>query len=264
MLSFTTRGNFIDFKYTEDVYPNQVHLVLTLHNSSKCISWGYGENATHIDFKIDDITYNEIPITSIYFDGVVMSAQADFKTKIEGMFPGLANGGGGGSSYLVASVELTDAQIKALPSTPVQILAAPPAGKAYLFLGGAIVLDASLGQYTNVSSFEDNIAGITAMFSTGFGVMGYERCADTFANVGIWGVQLAPASGRIYSPTDIEVTDGAAVAYTQDSFDGLLDGAMTINIDNYTAGYAVDLGNFTGGNAANTLKVTVYYVVVDL
>ena len=103
MLSFTTRGNFIDFKYTEDVIPYQAHNVITLHKTSKCITWGFGENATNIDFKIDDITYNEIPITSIYFDGVVMSAQADFKTKIEAMFPGLA-GGGGGSSYLVYKV----------------------------------------------------------------------------------------------------------------------------------------------------------------
>jgi hypothetical protein len=99
MLSFTTRGNFIDFKYTEDVYPYQVHLVLTLHNTSKCITWGYGETATNIDFKIDDLIYNEIPISSIYFDGVVMANQAAFKTGIEAMFPGLA-GGGVGSSYL--------------------------------------------------------------------------------------------------------------------------------------------------------------------
>ena len=123
MLSFTTRENFIDFKYTEDVIPYQVHNVITLHKTSKCITWGFGENATNIDFKIDDITYNEIPITSIYFDGVVMSVQADFKTKIEAMFPGLATGSseeGGGSSYLVYMANLEYAGA-ATPPTVVQL-----------------------------------------------------------------------------------------------------------------------------------------------
>jgi len=101
MLKFITRGNFIDFKYVEDVIHHRYseHTIITLHNTSKCIDWKLPEDTTLISFTIDELQYENIPISGIQFDGVTMTTQADFETGIVAMFPGLTSGGGG-SSYL--------------------------------------------------------------------------------------------------------------------------------------------------------------------
>jgi hypothetical protein len=112
MLKFTTRGNFIDFIYVEDVIEHRFreHTIISLHNTSKCIDWSLPEDTSLISFTIDELKYTDIPITSIYFDGVVMTTQDDFETGVVAMFPGLAGDGGGGSSYL-SYVALLSARI---------------------------------------------------------------------------------------------------------------------------------------------------------
>jgi len=147
------------------------------------------------------------------------------------------NSSPGGSSYLVRVVrDFTNDEIKALPSTPIEILPAPAAGKVILCLGGCFSGN-FVTAYSNIGSLDDP-SGITICYIKGFGPLGYERCADIFAT-----------------------------AQTPDSFQGFDVNAaqsMTVLIDNYTPSYGVNLGNFTGGNAANTLRVTAYYIVVDL
>ena len=51
-----------------------------------------------------------------------------------------------------ASVTLTDAQIKALPTTPINILPAPGAGMLHMLHGALFVADFSAGAYTNIAS----------------------------------------------------------------------------------------------------------------
>src|SRR5690349_10264519 len=53
-------------------------------------------------------------------------------------------------TVLRRTVVLTDAQIKALPTTAVEILPAAPEGKIYLPTWGFGVLDNSAGAYSNV------------------------------------------------------------------------------------------------------------------
>jgi hypothetical protein len=107
MLSFRTNGNFIDFVNTDDTSLHVETVLMTLHNTSKCINWSLPEDTTKINFTIDEVEYSDILIADIDFDGVTMTAQADFKTNIETMFPGLAGGAAAGYLSYVALLSQT-------------------------------------------------------------------------------------------------------------------------------------------------------------
>ncbi len=168
------------------------------------------------------------------------------------------------------TVTLTDAQIKALPSTAVELLPAPGAGKANLPLDGFMVVNTSAGAYTNVSYLTDG--GITAMYftSSAYGLPAVDPLT-TGLNGFTKSIRLAAANVRTYLAGDTEVTLGIAQAGTPKSGTsganaGVMDEntALTVLIDNYDSDYSVDRGNFTGGNAANTLKIVMFYSVVDV
>lgn len=107
MLSFRTNGDFIDFVNIDNTSLQVETIIMSLHNTSKAIGWSYDRDTTRISFRIEDISYGGILISDIDFDGVTMTEQADFKTNIEAMFPGLD--GGGSSGYLVYTALLTQA-----------------------------------------------------------------------------------------------------------------------------------------------------------
>ncbi len=133
-LSFITNGDYIDFINTDDTSLQVETLIKRLHNTSKAITWLLPEDTSIINFVIDGVRYEQTPITSIDFDGVAMTVQADFKTGIEAMFPGLA---GGGSSYLVYTALFTQASTSNPVVTELQNT-----------LGGAVVWTRTgLGQY---------------------------------------------------------------------------------------------------------------------
>lgn len=94
MLSFRTRGNFVDFVHTDNTSLQVESVLMSLHNTSKAVDWSLPEDTTRINFTIDDISYDNILITDIDFDGTALTTQAGFKTNIETIFPGLAGGGG--------------------------------------------------------------------------------------------------------------------------------------------------------------------------
>jgi hypothetical protein len=98
--SFITNGNFIDFVHTDETSLAIESIIVSLHNTSKCIDWKLPTDTTRISFTIDEVRYEDILITDIDFDGVVMDSQDDFETGVVAMFPGLAGGSPGGSSYL--------------------------------------------------------------------------------------------------------------------------------------------------------------------
>jgi len=139
---------------------------------------------------------------------------------------------------LSATVTLTDAQIKALPTTPIEIVAAPGANKITLISSIILHLDWT-ADYTNIAGI--NVVG--ALSGTNNGYMG----------------------GLLESAGDVS----GLLANGQDSF-AFLFPVSNSYIDNGLINDAFYLkslnnsGNYTGGNAANTLKVTVYYIVVDL
>jgi hypothetical protein len=217
-----------------------------LHKDSNCVAWHWDESGD-LFFDVYDQAYvvKAENIGTVTVGGVTLTAAADFATEIVNVFTGLSSGGG--SSLLSATVELTDAQIKALP-TGFEIISAPGVGKILFPVAANFVLNIA-GVYTgDAASASWNLIYST---TTDY-VSAFVQSATILTNgLGIKsGMFLIP-----YSKPSV-------------SFD---DASTTIpnNVDRSNLGISIkDDWNgsspYTGGNAANTLKVTVYYVEIDL
>lgn len=157
----------------------------------------------------------------------------DLKAYIDARIAAASSSGGG--SYLVAEVTLTDAQIKALPTTPIELIAAPGAGKmiSVLFINWKI--DVTAGIYTNLGNTWDLRYGTASSGNTP------PSSAYLEDNSNVWVSQMYPDVSE--EPQNISVFNNKNLNLFYDNLGG---------------------GNLTGGNAANTLKIIVYYVVVDL
>jgi hypothetical protein len=245
--SFRTNGNFIDFVHTDNTSLQVENVLKSLHNTSRCVDWGLPEDGTRIDFTVDEVKFHNILITEIDFDGTAMNSQDDFETGITAMFTGLE--GGGGSSYLVASVELTDAQIKALPSQPVEVVAAPGAGKVIMPIACFVKANCNAGAYLlDADSSWMLVIDQSVKISCPLRVEGLLNNAGTQVGKFMF-PQAYPGSGTFSG-------------YVETYNEGLV--AATENLPLYIIDSLGGVSDYTGGNAANTLKVTVYYVVVDL
>lgn len=130
---------------------------------------------------------------------------------------------------------LTDEQIKALPTTPVQILPAPGANKICWVIGSYAHFKSS-GAYANF--------GLPSHLN-----VGPASPADAFCSQQA-DIILSVAS-NVNSPLLPAGPNGTADA-------DVVNKPITIYVDNGGAGV------FTGGNAANALSVTVLYTIIDV
>lgn len=149
-----------------------------------------------------------------------------------------------------ASVTLTDAQIKALPTTPVELVAAPGAGKILLILSAFMLLDTSAGAYTNVNAAATGGVDIGGAYGNFMQVLDPAGLVPALEGTDVLAFKLDTA---VYISGD-QVYNNVA-AYTVGDY---VNTPIIIDLENSSD------GNFTGGNAANTLKVTALYTIIDV
>lgn len=138
---------------------------------------------------------------------------------------------------LSRTTTLTNDQIKALPTTFIEVVPAPEAGKSLVFLGGTVLVNRSGGAWTNLDGGfvwllqSDSWFDVSNKFSD-FNLNNREGT-------------LSPAvleEDAAEKPSSVSHAAGEGISI-----------AMTNS-----------LGDLTGGHPTNTMKVTVIYTIVDL
>lgn len=147
-------------------------------------------------------------------------------------------------SLYQATVTLTNAQIKALNSTFVELVPTPGAGNMLVFVSAALVMNNSAGVYTGADTdcllqvvYGDDDIGASTTTSP-------STTDDALAGPGIDRWVLYPAI----------VEETAGIYVSSDYFLGP-NKAFKLRMQNS--------GPLGGGNAANTLKVTTWYGVLE-
>lgn len=154
------------------------------------------------------------------------------------------------------AVTLTDAQIKTLPSTGIDIVAAPGAGFRHILLGAHVYLDASGGAYTNLAVAPGGFFIITqgtpwvsaSVFDDG-GLGNFDLTAmlGTAAKTAVW----MPGYAGAYETNEWWLA-GKPVAVADVDNQPLILKASNA------------LGNYTGGNVNNILVVRPYYFTIPM
>lgn len=135
-----------------------------------------------------------------------------------------------GGAWLEASVNLTDAQIKALLSVPVELIAAPGANKTLQLVALSMALDNAAGLYVGAGVIRVQLASTLTTGST------------TFSN----GFLTADASAS-------KLAQHNAISSLSGGSSTLTNAACTITATS----------DFTGGNAANKATVKVVYRILS-
>lgn len=149
------------------------------------------------------------------------------------------------SQVLYTDVTLTNAQIKAIPSTPFQIVPAAGAGKIVCFEDSRLLLDATAGAYTGI--------GTTSQLS--FHVSTW-RQSNSFDEVDQGAFIDASKIHLLRIPPPTSNLGGGGVWYGD--LPDVVNQPLVLKWNNDGT---VDL---SGGNAANSLKITLFYTVIDV
>ena len=160
---------------------------------------------------------------------------------------------------LVASRVLSNAQILALPTTPITVVSAPGAGKRIVLVEADLVGSFSAGAYAdvdpdlavialNLSPQEFRLSSAIANDSSTTPPIAY--LDDFLGTASIMHAVIAPFSYAVLEGDWGNLSRPEAMTTASTNV------ALQILAENNGA------GDFTGGNAANTLTVTVLYAVI--
>jgi len=160
----------------------------------------------------------------------------------------------------LATVTLTDAQIKALPTTSVTLVAAPGVGQIILPLRG-LLTTSFVAPYTNI-----NAAG--AFLSIALGVFPATNVPFSFIPNDAAIVAGSPTGfSDLFTSTTPKRQDLVPWANTEgvDQWGPITGANARTTVDNQPLVIGVDNqgdGDLTGGDPANTLTVTGYYLIL--
>jgi hypothetical protein len=202
-----------------------------------------------VDIIIGDFKAPSVPLSQLTIADVIPTTEEEFDTQKALVFP---SAGIASTSLLQsAMVTLTDAQIKNSPSSYHEIVASPGTNKLLVFQSAVLILDTTAGGYTNVT----NGNGFNSSF-----VFVYGENSFAASNFGVLIDFMTTAADKVIFFSSPSVLAGTT-PYLTDNGD-----VSEFDVVNKPINFTIynDDGNFTGGNAANTLKVTVYYIEVDL
>lgn len=154
----------------------------------------------------------------------------------------------------------TDAQIKALPTTPILFGTAPGAGFWNNILYCTLILDTTAGAYTNI-----NVNSCLFSITHSGLVMGPVNDSTSSPALALATLIFGSAHKIVYAP-HVPYSEAFTVAGTSawvlnptyDTTASLSNKQFEVAIDNNGS------GNFTGGNAANSLIIRLAYITETL
>jgi hypothetical protein len=214
------------------------------------------QDDSSISFLVDEISYSLKLADSITIDGVAFSGTlSQLKTSVQSVMP---TSGGTPSVVTVYQLKtvLTDAQIKALPTTPIDVVPAPGAGKVVLptFFyiirkglaydnidpDGYMYLDTDMGYYGTLiaNRSDESLVGLDHLLNYDAGLPGS----------GMFGTLHNGKFSARYNtliPTE---------TFVLECFENK---AIRLSISS-------GIGDLTGGDSANSMEVTVFYSIVDV
>lgn len=169
------------------------------------------------------------------------------------VFLGEDPGPGEGGNLYCLTRHFTNAQVKALPTTPLEILPAPGANYTWIILSCVVMLDSTDGLYTNIDAGGYLAVDDAPDFLPNDALLGWTECSTFFGTAGHQLVMLRrqPQTEVAGSGTlaNYQAQGWGLRPTVETAFTSRANAAVTLVMENEAS------GNLTGGHAQNSMLV---------